>query len=646
METVGEGAFEGCTGLGIVVLHDGVLSVGKRAFAGCIRLSDLYIGRTVSAFGEEALDECSFIERVHFAVDESEATQITGLDGLTEKAERIYGARRRDMRLYLPVCSPATVLTGLFLDGEGVTFSDRVEDGRVTGVFTDIADRTSLAGKTFTIEGRLSRTLCIEEGSTSSFLTSFPDYTGTAPSVIHGCTVCAAFDGRIFVSGNPALPGVVFYSQRNRHGINDPTYFGVLNYFIDGLGVSPVVGLLPTADALAVLKREDDGAGGIFYHKGQDTDAHLVPRIYPVTYAHHGLGAYGACLSFLDDPVFVGPSGIHALEHEKISLERSIGIRSHAISARLLHEDLSRVRLCRFGGYLVASVDGRMYLADARSTYRHGTGDVQYEWYLLDGVGTYTGDVPVYRYASSAPRGIGVAATAEERVSETLTPYITTAEDGTELTCVTEGGRAVAVYESEERRGGTFAPAEAVAVIDGLLLFGTADGSLCLFNTDRRGIPPARIAAADDFDAAAYRAVYGRRIHPDFYSFAGHAPRYALATVSDNVGLPHVSKRTVPHSLTVKCRQGATRRLTVEIGTDGEGFRTVAALSACSVSFDDMDLSALVFEQEGTVTVPIRERSRGWVEKQIAIYSDEYCSPIGISSIAYRYTVQGRIKQK
>ena len=139
---------------------------------------------------------------------------------------------------------------------------------------------------------------------------------------------------------------------------------------------------------------------------------------------------------------------------------------------------------------------------------------------------------------------------------------------------------------------------------------------------------------------------HGRRIHPDFYSFAGHAPRYALATVSDNVGLPHVSKRTVPHSLTVKCRQGATRRLTVEIGTDGEGFRTVAALPACSVSFDDMDLSALVFEQEGTVTVPIRERSRGWVEKQIAIYSDEYCSPIGISSIAYRYTVQGRIKQK
>ena len=32
---------------------------------------------------------------------------------------------------------------------------------------------------------------------------------------------------------------------------------------------------------------------------------------------------------------------------------------------------------------------------------------------------------------------------------------------------------------------------------------------------------------------------------------------------------------------------------------------------------------------------------RGWLEKDIALYSEEYCSPIGIYSIAYRFSIKG-----
>jgi hypothetical protein len=44
-------------------------------------------------------------------------------------------------------------------------------------------------------------------------------------------------------------------------------------------------------------------------------------------------------------------------------------------------------------------------------------------------------------------------------------------------------------------------------------------------------------------------------------------------------------------------------------------------------------------------TIPINEKEKNWIEKQINIYSDGYNAPIGICSITYRYTIKGRIKQ-
>ena len=39
------------------------------------------------------------------------------------------------------------------------------------------------------------------------------------------------------------------------------------------------------------------------------------------------------------------------------------------------------------------------------------------------------------------------------------------------------------------------------------------------------------------------------------------------------------------------------------------------------------------------------EKEKGWIEKQVAIYSKDFCAPIGVSEISYRYTVKGRIKK-
>ena len=46
-----------------------------------------------------------------------------------------------------------------------------------------------------------------------------------------------------------------------------------------------------------------------------------------------------------------------------------------------------------------------------------------------------------------------------------------------------------------------------------------------------------------------------------------------------------------------------------------------------------------------TCTVPIADKTKGFIEKQISVYSDEDSCPFGIYTAAYRFTVKGRIKK-
>ena len=69
------------------------------------------------------------------------------------------------------------------------------------------------------------------------------------------CCACV-FDSRVFLSGNPSYPNHVYYCENNNDtGLMDPTYFGMFNYFTDGVGASMITGLLPVANTLMVLRR-------------------------------------------------------------------------------------------------------------------------------------------------------------------------------------------------------------------------------------------------------------------------------------------------------------------------------------------------------------------------------------------------------
>ena len=191
--------------------------------------------------------------------------------------------------------------------------------------------------------------------------------------------------------------------------------------------------------------------------------------------------------------------------------------------------------------------------------------------------------------------------------------------------------------ETEEMTGGEFSAARYIVSVDGRLIFGTGTGVISIFNSDKKGLAPD----GKGEDEAPPKS----GLHPYYYSFDHHAPRYALKTAKDSCGMPHLSKSTVKHSLAMKLKSAGSGSFTAEVFCDTRGYRELCDFPSGKLSFSDMDFSSLTLETEDSYTVPLSEREKRWVEKQIAVYTDEYESPFGVYSIAYRFTVEGKIKK-
>jgi hypothetical protein len=238
--------------------------------------------------------------------------------------------------------------------------------------------------------------------------------------------------------------------------------------------------------------------------------------------------------------------------------------------------------------------------------------------------------------------GYLVANTPDEKVRETVMSV--KEADGTFTLYVERDGKKYQVYLTEEFEGGVLYPATAIASVGELLFFGTATGDVFVFNSDKRGIAPKHLSEMSDFNSEDYEIRYGNRIHPCFYDFDRHAPLCAVRTKSDDCSLPYLTKRTVPHSLTLKLKCMQSGSLTSEVGTAESGYSEIATLPTALLDFSELDFSRLTFTTEGYSTVELPERREGWCEKQISVYSNEWQSPIGVYSIAYRYRIKGAIK--
>ena len=208
-----------------------------------------------------------------------------------------------------------------------------------------------------------------------------------------------------------------------------------------------------------------------------------------------------------------------------------------------------------------------------------------------------------------------------------------------------EDGTKYAAYTDGELRGGVFSPASCVfGTENDLLFFGTESGDICVFNNDKRGVAPDFLKEQSDFNEEEYTSFYGNEIHPHFYNFDWHAPRYALKTVSDDGGIPNFTKNTVKHSLVVKVRCIGNGAVNCEVGTDKSGYKEIAELPDSVLNFAEFDFENLSFANLEYATLALKEREKGWLEKNVAFYSEKFSSPFGIYSIIYRFTVKGKIK--
>ena len=635
-------AFYKCEYLNSVTVSDTVVEIGDSAFADCALLSKLHLGSALESIGQNAFSFCSSLTNCNYSGSEQEFSAIAGAADALGSRVINYGVSNLYLRAYIPLTNPFEMLKEGKLNGTPLGFSNEYKDGKLIGFSFQLTDKTKLNGKTVTIMGELSRAKSDYTEKHRGFIAS-DIYNDQYPSyVIHGCKCAASFDGRIFLSGNPKYPGYVFYTNLGLSGENEPLYFGEFNYFLDGDGNRDVVSMLALSDSLAVFKGGQDGNGSIFYHKPEKTDSNILPVIYPLTYTHSAVGCSGESVSFFDDPVFVSEGGILALGKSSISGNRYVAHRSHNVDPKLLSEDLSKIKLDVFDGYLCAAAGGRIYLADSRATFRHEMGDTEYEWYLLNGIGSYKNDSRVYRYSPLCRSGFSESGKADEVALATV---YSAEYEGETVYYTEEGGKRYEVYPTEEYRGGDFYPLTHIRTVGKRLVFASEDGSLSVFNSDKRGLPPPELSAAEGFDMAEWSEAFGKALHPSYYSFAGHAPRYALKTAKDNCGFPHVLKSTVKGSVSVKFKIRGGAEIVVESSSDGKGSSEVIRFPGSSLVFSDIDFSGLSLTTEESCTVPIGEKEKKWVEKQLTLYSESYGSPFGIYNVAYRFSLKGNVKK-
>ena len=521
-------------------------------------------------------------------------------------------------------------------------------------------------GKKKTIE--ITYTVDTIHFNTIGELKGFKNDNMSMADAILGCTKSAVYDGRVFLTGNPKLPNTVFYSQRNLTGANDPTYFGVYNYFNDGEGNTPNVDLLAMPNMLMVMKSDTVQDGSVYYHVGADnphsdeTVRNLVPRVYPATKGAAGLGSagknnnfYSLSCNFLDDPVFLSRRGLEGVSKEQLTAERTIGHRSSNIDRLLIKEDLAHASIAEWKGYLVICCNGHIYLADSRTMAQHPDGSFQYEWFYLEGVGTYSNYYDAYKKMTFYPSAINnnnnnIVESLQEKNIKTWEKddgeiisgeYVSYEKIGDVLVYYyvdenTKEKKLVDVTDQKVGAGDFFGAQHVLAVGD--LLFFTTVSDLCVFNTDKRGV------SIKDEQGNVIREVDDDKIDTSWYSFGGVAYRSACALRLDDCDKKSLTKTTLYGTSVARFKMMPGSRCRIKSSINGRDWIDIAETYNTRFDFSNLCFDNLSFAENEDNVMVIPEVSRGWVQKQYYFESDGFCEPFGFYELSYIYKIAGKIR--
>lgn len=518
---------------------------------------------------------------------------------------------------------------------------------------------------------------------------------------INGCTLFDIFDDRIFLTGNPKLPNTIFYANRDNTGYVNPSYFGVLNWFDCGVSNEPIKAMVHNANNLIVMKGNTIQDSVISFYQPWQTQQDIIPKAYIRNDGLPGKGCVGLACNLRDDIVFLSETGLEGIDRQTVNTERAVGHRSSLVDAKLLAEDLSQAMYCEWKDYLVILFpSGNAYMADTRQI-SSVNGYHQYEWYLLNDIVTWTDDGHAYNYASAFPdstedtqlcdvnrkpnSGKYVTKTIDlggiEQFADFCILYDYSDEkidvnniysvksftfDGKQWLCLfaaftdfkietPHSQRYIVVEKKEERINGpfgSFTPTghkettinhpSFLVEFNGLMLFGTDNGDICAFNTDKRGVRPERLK--DNYTEQEYKAQFATTIDAEWYDRCGHSYLSGIETAFDNANVPHLTKNTIKKSCIVEVKLGFTSSFNSQFRTDRDGWSEPSQVAVKNDDFSDNDLFKADFTTNSNATIAVTEKTKKWVVKQYRMYSDKWRTPFGIYGIAYRYSIHGRIK--
>ena len=189
-------------------------------------------------------------------------------------------------------------------------------------------------------------------------------------------TMAQVFDNRVFFSGNPEYPNMVWHSS-----LNDPSYISDLDYYEEGKDMAAVKGLVAGNNALWVFREPSDANTTVFYHTPSIDDEY--GKVYPSAHSSITTGCIGKAINFNDDIVFFSERGMEGISGD-ITTEQVAAHRSSLVDRKMISEaDYKNMTLAEWEGYLLVFIRNRVYLADSRATFTNEN-HLEYEWFMWE----------------------------------------------------------------------------------------------------------------------------------------------------------------------------------------------------------------------------------------------------------------------
>ena len=204
------------------------------------------------------------------------------------------------------------------------------------------------------------------------FKKTVPEYSDS----ILKCRMLQVFDNRVFFSGNPDYPNMIWNSS-----LNDPSYCSDLDYYKEGMDRAAVRGLVAGNNALWVFREPSDANTTVFYHNPVLDEEY--GKVYPSSHSSITTGCVGKAINFNDDIVFFSERGMEGISGD-VTTEQAVAHRSSLVDRKLITEaGYKNMVLAEWEGYLFVFVGNHVYLADSRAMYQNEN-HLEYEWFYWE----------------------------------------------------------------------------------------------------------------------------------------------------------------------------------------------------------------------------------------------------------------------